>query len=107
VTTGDLSAETFVVPAADVVACDLEDGKALLNLATSKYFKLNGSAAFLWEALGSGSTIASICSDLLEHFDVDQEQCTADVFAIIQAFREAGLVETEAMASSPGDRPRS
>ena len=104
--TDDLSSQTFVVPAADVVACDLEDGKALLNLATSKYFKLNASAAFLWEALGPGATIASIRDDLLEHFDVDQEKCTADVFAIIRAFREAGLVETEAFAPSQGGPSR-
>lgn len=104
--TDDLSPQTFVEPAADVVACDLDDGKALLNLATSKYFKLNGSAAFLWEAVGSGATIASICRDMLMHFEVDQEQCTADVFAIIRTFQQAGLVKTDTVAPSEESPPR-
>ena len=78
--------------APDVVACTLEGGNALLDLASSNYYTLNGSAAMIWEWLGSGATVAELIDRMLETFDVEREVCADDVQAVVASFEDAGLV---------------
>ena len=78
--------------APDVVACNLESGNALLDLTSSNYYTLNGSAAMIWEWIGSGATVADLIDRMLETFDVDRETCAEDVKSVVASFEEAGLV---------------
>jgi hypothetical protein len=76
----------------DVVACTLDGGNALLDLSSSNYYTLNGSAAMIWEWIGSGATVPELVERMLETFDVDRETCVTDVEAVVASFREARLV---------------
>ncbi len=78
--------------AADVVACNLDGGKALLDMATSNYYQLNGTAAMLWELIGDGMRVADIADHMFEQFEVERSQCLADAKRVIGAFLEADLV---------------
>lgn len=78
--------------APDVVACSLESGNALLDLTSSNYYSLNGSAAMIWEWIDSGATIAELVERMLETYDVDRETCVADIQSIVASFEQAGLV---------------
>lgn len=77
---------------ADVVACELDGGSALLDLASSDYYRLNGTAAAVWDGIGEGLSAPQIAQRIVSEYDVDLEQCTADVDAIISALLDAGLV---------------
>ncbi len=76
----------------DVVACNLDGGKALLDMASSNYYQLNGTAALLWELIGEGSSVVQVAEQMLEKFEVDRSQCLADTKEVIGSFEEAGLV---------------
>ena len=78
----------------DVVACELEGGNALLDLSTSNYFKINETAASIWEWIGSGATIDKLVNNMLALYDVDEEVCRQDVEAILASFESAGLVRS-------------
>lgn len=95
-----LSLDQIFRPSADVVACDLSDGKALLSLETSKYFKLNDSAAVVWASVETGAKLDQIVDAMLQRFDVDKATCTDDVLAILEIFNKAGLIETSDLAPS-------
>ncbi len=74
--------------------CDIGDGVALLNLNTSKYFKLNPSGSIVWSSTnGLGGTIESISNEMLNQFDVSPEQCEADVRSLLSALCDAGLLQ--------------
>lgn len=78
--------------APDVVACELDGGNALLDLASSDYYRLNGTAAAVWDGIGEGSTVAQLIERILSEFDVERDQCASDVKTIISALLDAGLV---------------
>lgn len=82
-------------PAEHVVACELEGGKALLDLETSTYYKLNHSAALIWEWIGDGAGTPDLVARMLDCFEVGEDECKQDVEAIIDSFCDAGLLETE------------
>jgi len=94
--TDNFSDDALIRRADKVVSCDLGDGKALLNLTTNRYFKLNETGKVAWAAIEEGATRATIVERIMDRFDVDLDRCTADVAIILSAFIRAGLVETEA-----------
>lgn len=75
-----------------VVACKLEDGLALLNPVTAKYFTLNKSGMEVWSLVERGSILPEIVSHLLDRYDVDEAACRRDVVRLITALGEAQLI---------------
>ncbi len=85
---------TVYVHSADVVMCEIGDSTALLDLNTSKYFKLNPSASIVWASTsGLGGTFEGIRNEMLNRFDVSLEQCEADVRSLLIALCDAGLLQ--------------
>ena len=81
----------------DVVVCEIDGGSALLDLNSSTYFRLNGTGAFVWEALDGEPVSADAIADaMIAVYDVDRSRCLQDVAAILASFDKAGLIEREA-----------
>lgn len=78
--------------APDVVGCKLEDGNALLDLASGDYYRLNGTGAVIWECIGEGLGLHEIAERVVSEYDVEYDQCVADVLAVCDALLVAGLV---------------
>lgn len=49
----------------------------------------------VWDCIGEGMDRHQIVEQILNEYDVGEEQCTADVAAIIASFLEAGLIVSE------------
>lgn len=78
----------------NVVACELDDGRALLDLTESQYYKLNRTGAIVWEWLEEESaSIDQLTTKMLARFEVEEAICRADLASILSTFLEAGLVE--------------
>lgn len=77
----------------DVVECDLDGGKALLNLATSQYYKVNSTGAEAFARLTKAASLDEVVDHMCQAFEVSSEDCRADIAALIQQFEEAELVE--------------
>lgn len=80
----------------DVVACDLDGGKALLDLQTSQYIKLNETAALIWQWIGEELSPNEMLDEMMAKYDVDEAECREDIESLIGSLKEAGLVEESA-----------
>ncbi|MDT0577029.1 PqqD family protein [Croceicoccus sp. F390] len=87
-----LSVRTKVTACENVVACELSTGSALLNLDTSRYFQLNGTASFLWDSIGEGNSVQGLCDAMAANYAVEVDDCYDDVIALLEAFRKAKLI---------------
>ena len=76
-----------------VVVCDLEEGKALLNLEESQYFKLNDSAGKAWSLLQDGIEVDALVDAMSEYFEVDRERVGLDVISILDALLASRLIQ--------------
>ena len=91
-----IDAQDLLVPAENVVFCEIEGGSALLDLNSSAYFRLNETAHFIWERLSAnGATPEQIATALGEAFEVTREECLPDVLDILEAFGKAELIATK------------
>lgn len=71
-----------------VIATGLE------NLDFSKMISLNETAAYLWEAAeGKDFCEAQLVEALCQEYEVSPEQAANDVAALIENWKELGLVE--------------
>jgi hypothetical protein len=80
----------------DVVWREVEDELVVLELSTSTYVTLNGSAKFLWETLADGSTLDKLVSSLVGRYSISPEQARSDIEAFIAALDERELIAHEA-----------
>jgi hypothetical protein len=86
------AADAFTVPR-HVMARQVGDECVILDLAKGTYYGLGPSGARIWQWIAEGATLDTICSRLVEEFDVAPQQARVDVVALVDSLRERGLVE--------------
>ncbi len=64
-----------------------------LDLETSSYLGVNRSAAVLWPALAQGVTRQQLTALLVNRFDVDADQASSDIDALLRHLDQLGLLE--------------
>lgn len=88
--------ERVPTPNPDVVATELSDGQlVLLNINTGEYISLNRTAALIWDGIEAGRSPATICSKLMDQFDVTEDHATDSVSRFLQDLAEAGLTQSQ------------
>jgi hypothetical protein len=88
-----ISAESFVVAARDQVWCDLKGEAAILNLSSGIYYGLDEVGATVWGLLSEPRQVAELRDLLVEQFEVDADQCSRDLMALLHDLSRNGLIE--------------
>jgi hypothetical protein len=80
----------------DVVWREVGDELVVLELTSSVYLTLNGTAKILWEGLASGSTTDSLVELLTDDYEVSAEQARADTESFLSDLTERNLLLRDA-----------
>ena len=96
---------TTVKQSTNQVSCNLNDEVAILNLESSLYFGLDEVGAYIWQAIREPTKVSDLCEQILERYDVEAEECRADVLEFIQKLDDAKLLAVDAVddAGPSGD----
>jgi len=65
----------------------------LVHLRTNRIYSLNRTGARFWELLAEGNDRQTIEQRLLDEFDIDGGQVTAEIDGMLTRLADAGLVE--------------
>jgi hypothetical protein len=68
----------------------------MLSVVAGRYYGLNAVAARVWELLESPKTIAQLCAQIYEEFEVDAQTCEAEVLKFVDALIDNGIVHEAA-----------
>ena len=79
----------------DVVWREVGDELVVLELATSAYLTLNGTAKKLWLSLAEGSTIDGLVEMLVERYRIVRGQAQSDVESFVSALADRELLVQE------------
>lgn len=77
---------------ADVSTADTEEGTVLLDERSGRYWQLNPTGALVLRLLLDDLAPYEISQNLAEHHPVSIHQALADITALLQHLRTAGLV---------------
>ena len=75
-----------------VMARTVGDETVILDLASGTYFGLDPVGARIWELLGDGKTLAEICEQMLEEYEVSREELERDTLRLAQELADQGLI---------------
>jgi hypothetical protein len=76
----------------DVVWREVGDELVILELSTSTYLTLNGTAKHLWEGLADGVTIDALVQMLTQRYPITTEQARSDTESFLSALAERELL---------------
>ncbi|MEI8355277.1 MAG: HPr-rel-A system PqqD family peptide chaperone [Deltaproteobacteria bacterium] len=83
-----------IVRTADVVSAPVQEELVMFDVDAGKYYGLNQMAAAIWRCLENPVTVAALCAELLNDFDVSPEQCRLEVLAFLSKLETKGLIRT-------------
>jgi len=63
-----------------------------------RLFSLNAVGAFIWQALDGNRDLAAIHHDLVERFEVTEDEARRDLAEYVESLRDAGVIVTEGTA---------
>ena len=92
---GPLSASTTFVVAKEVLATELGSEFVMLNLADGIYYGLDEVGGEIWKLLATPVTAAEICRAISSSFDVEPDECRADVQQFLESLASRGLIEVQ------------
>lgn len=64
----------------------------MMSVAAGRYYGLNAVASRIWELLDSPKSIAQLCTQLSEEFEVDTQTCETEVVKFVQDLIDNELV---------------
>ena len=64
----------------------------MMSVVADRYYGLNAVAARIWELLERPMTIAQLCAQICEEFEVDAHTCEADVLKFAGDLVDNGIV---------------
>ena len=89
----DAQAERVVRSRPEVLSATVDDELVLLDTDRGIYFGLGSAGRHIWELLAEPRTVDEICQVVREEFEVDPDQCRADVLVFLGELAGACLIE--------------
>ena len=75
------------------VSPDLSGDVVILHLKDGMYYELNETGARIWELIQQPCSVGAILDALLVDYDVDTQQCEADLLVLVGDMVGRGLIE--------------
>lgn len=92
-----ISLDSTVRQTSNQLAADMGDGEmAMLSIDSGQYFHLNETSSRIWELIEAPICVREICETLKAEFDIDDEQCEAEVLALVTRLVRTEMAETVA-----------
>jgi len=75
-----------------VVWREVGDEVVVLELSTSTYLTLNGTAKQIWDSLAGGATLDALVDSLVDRYGITPEQARADAESFVSTLADRGLL---------------
>lgn len=81
---------------AQVMARTVGDETVILDLISGTYYGLDPVGARIWQLMAEGQTLAQLCTQMLDEYEVAQDDLERDVLALVQTLLDKQLVRVDA-----------
>jgi hypothetical protein len=88
-----ITLHSTVVAAPRQVSSKLGSEAVILELTKGRYYGVNPVGAAIWQLIQQPQTVEQIREALIGRFDVEAQQCEADVLDFLSALQAAYLIE--------------
>lgn len=89
-------------PHADLSWRDVNGELVALNVKSGEYFVFNEIGRLVWLAMAEGKTAAETLKQILDEYDVEEQDAVSDVRKFVGGLLEKSLVERTAVQQEGG-----
>ncbi|MCB2263467.1 MAG: lasso peptide biosynthesis PqqD family chaperone [Candidatus Thiosymbion ectosymbiont of Robbea hypermnestra] len=82
----------------DLVFSDIEGEVVMMSIEKGNYYCLNEVGSRIWQLIEQPTTLADVCHELQEDFQVEPAACEQEVFKFAEKMVTAGLIEVQSRA---------
>ena len=79
----------------NVFAQEIDDETIILDSVTQEYFSINEIGKVIWSLLEEKKNLEEIKAEMLDMYEVPQEQIEKDLLNFIQALEQKGLIKID------------
>lgn len=84
--------DLIVCRARESVSTNLDGETVILDIASGVYSGLDPVGTFIWNRLEQPCSVGSLRDSILNHYDVTEEKCTADLLTFLKDLADHELV---------------
>ena len=82
-----------VVHSSEPISAVTGDALVMFSVEKGSYYGLNDIAAAIWQRIQSPVTVAALCADLQQVFDVPSQRSEAEVLGFLRKLETKGLLQ--------------
>ena len=88
-----ITTDTYIKRNNEVFASEIDDEVVMMNIQSGKYFGMDAIGSRIWQLVEEKIQVKEIIAQLLEEYDVTEEQCHSDVLEFLNELYEQNLVQ--------------
>ena len=90
-----MNIKSKVILSNNVFAQEIDDETIILDAITQEYFSLNEVGKVIWSLLSQNKNLEEIKVQMLEMYEVPEEQLEKDLLNFLQALAKKGLISID------------
>ncbi len=90
-----MNIKSKVILSNNVFAQEIDDETIILDAITQEYFSLNEIGKVIWSLLSENKNLEEIKVQMLEMYEVPEEQLEKDLLNFLQALAKKGLISID------------
>ena len=79
----------------NVFAQEIDEETIILDSVTQEYFSINEIGKVIWSLIEEKKNLAEIKAEMLDMYEVPEEQIEKDLLNFIQALEQKGLIKID------------
>ena len=79
----------------NVFAQEIDDETIILDSVTQEYFSINEIGKVIWSLIEEKKNLEEIKAEMLDMYEVPEEQIEKDLLNFIQALEQKGLIKVD------------
>lgn len=87
-----LTAKSRVVRSEEFITSTVDNELVMMSLEKGTYYGLDAIGSQIWENIATPITIEALCQKLVAQFEVNPEECQADVLAFLNELHQEAMV---------------
>ena len=87
-----LDESSIVVAGNHQTSAEVDGERVILDLEEGIYYGLDSVGARIWTVIQEPTSVSEVVNTLTAEYDVKQEQCLADVVALLHDLKDRGLI---------------
>jgi hypothetical protein len=87
-----ITKESTVIRNNEVFASEIDNEVVMMHIQTGKYYGLDDIGSRIWEMMEAKIRVEDLIQQLLEEYEVSEEECTRDVLELLENLQTNDLI---------------